>query len=116
MVIKMEDINIINYFFENDIDIPNGMSVSVVDLPSELNKSFEIEKVKQEKRHANMKFTFSNPNYSGLGDKFDWALSCIVISYSYLLFRYYFAFLNLGYLQFFQNLSMIIRILLAQIL
>ncbi len=85
MLIKMEDINIINYFFENDIDIPNGMSVSVVDLPSEVDKSFEIEKVKQEKRHANMKFTFSNPNYSGLGDKFDWALSCIVISYSYLL-------------------------------
>ena len=85
MLIEMKDINLLNYFLENDIDIPNGINVSVVDLPSEVDKSFEIEKSQARNRHANMKFTFSDPNYSGLGDKFDWALSCIVVSYSYLL-------------------------------
>ena len=84
MLIKMKDINLLNYLSQNNIDIPDGFSLSVVNLPSNLDKSIQIEKAKQENRHANMKFTFSDPNYSGLGDKFEWADSCIVISYSYI--------------------------------
>ena len=85
MLIKMEDINLLNYLSENNIEIPEGISLSVVDLPSDLDKSRQIERAKQENRHANMKFTFSDPNYSGLGDKFEWAKSCIIISYLSLI-------------------------------
>ena len=80
----MKDINLLNYLSENNIDIPNGFNISVVRLPSKLNKSLEINRAKEENRHANMKFTFSDPNYSGLGDKFEWAQSCIIVSYSYI--------------------------------
>ena len=80
----MKDINLLNYLSENNIDIPNGFNISVVRLPSKLNKSLEINRAKEENRHANMKFTFSDPNYSGLGDKFEWAQSCIIVSYSYV--------------------------------
>ena len=59
------------------------MSVSTVSLPSLVNKSEEIKHVKNENKHADMKFTFSNPDYSGLGDKFKWAKSCIIISFNY---------------------------------
>ena len=80
----MKDINLLNYLSENNIDIPDGFNISVVRLPSQLNKSLEINRAKEENRHANMKFTFSDPNYSGLGDKFEWAESCIIVSYSYI--------------------------------
>ena len=93
MLIKMEDINLLNYLSENNIEVPDGISLSVVNLPSDLDRSLQIEKAKQENRHANMKFTFSDPNYSGLGDKFEWAQSCIIISYSYLKQNNF----NLGY-------------------
>ena len=38
----MKDINLLNYLSENNIDIPNGFNISVVSLPSKLNKSLEI--------------------------------------------------------------------------
>ena len=93
MLIKMEDINLLNYLSQNNIEVPDGISLSVVNLPSDLDQSLQIEKAKQENRHANMKFTFSDPAYSGLGDKFEWAQSCIIISYSYLKQNNF----NLGY-------------------
>ena len=93
MLIKMEDINLLNYLSQNNIEVPDGISLSVVNLPSDLDQSLQIEKAKQENRHANMKFTFSDPTYSGLGDKFEWAQSCIIISYSYLKQNNF----NLGY-------------------
>ena len=34
----MKDINLLNYLSKNDIDIPNGINVSVVSLPSQINK------------------------------------------------------------------------------
>ena len=79
----MKDINLINYLNKHNIDVPEYMSVSTVSLPSLVNKSEEIKHVKNENKHADMKFTFSNPDYSGLGDKFKWAKSCIIISFNY---------------------------------
>ena len=79
----MKDINLINYLNKHNIDVPKYISVSTVSLPSLVNKSEEIKHVKNENKHADMKFTFSNPDYSGLGDKFKWAKSCIIISFNY---------------------------------
>ena len=45
----MKDINLLNYLSENNIDIPNGFNISVVRLPSKLNKSLEINRAKEEK-------------------------------------------------------------------
>ena len=70
----MKDINLINYLNKHNIDVPEYMSVSTVSLPSLVNKSEEIKHVKNENKHADMKFTFSNPDYSGLGDKFKLSL------------------------------------------
>ena len=83
MLIKMKDLNVINYLNKNNIEIPKNIKISTVDIPSYENKSQRIKEVKDQQKHANMKFTFSNPDYSGLGDKFTWAESCIIISYNY---------------------------------
>ena len=79
----MKDINLINYLKKHNIDIPENISVSTVSLPSLINKSEEIKHIKNENKHADMKFTFSDPDYSGLGDKFNWAKSCIIVSFNY---------------------------------
>ena len=79
----MKDLNVINYLNKNNIEIPKNIKISTVDIPSYENKSQRIKEVKDQQKHANMKFTFSNPDYSGLGDKFTWAESCIIISYNY---------------------------------
>lgn len=79
----MKEKNLFNYLKFHKLEVPKEIKISVVPLPSLIDKSLEIQRVKSEKKHANMKFTFSNPNYSGLGDKFEWAKSCIVISYNY---------------------------------
>ena len=52
-------------------------------MPSGLNFSSQIKKVKTLNQHANMKFTFSNPDYSGLVDKFEWANSALIFAYDY---------------------------------
>ena len=52
-------------------------------MPSGLNFSSRIKKVKTLNQHANMKFTFSNPDYSGLVDKFEWANSALIFAYDY---------------------------------
>ena len=83
MLIKMKDLNVINYLNKNNIEIPKNIKISTVDIPSFENKSKRIIEVKNQQKHANMKFTFSNPDYSGLGDKFKWAKSCIIISFNY---------------------------------
>ena len=69
MLIKMKDLNVINYLNKNNIEIPKNIKISTVDIPSYENKSQRIKQVKEQQKHANMKFTFSNPDYSGLGDK-----------------------------------------------
>lgn len=79
----MKDINVINYLNKSGIEIPEYINLSAVSLPSLENKSTEIKNIKNKKKHADMKFTFSNPDYSGLGDKFEWAKSCIIVSYNY---------------------------------
>ena len=83
MLIKMKEKNLLNYLDFHKINVPEDIKISVISLPSLIDKSDLIQKAKSENRHANMKFTFSNPDYSGLGDKFEWAKSCIVISYNY---------------------------------
>ena len=83
MLIKMKEKNIFNFLKLHNIHIPEDINIAVISLPSLIDKSLLIQEAKSEKRHANMKFTFSNPEYSGLGDKFEWAKSCIVISYNY---------------------------------
>ena len=79
----MKEKNLLNYLNFHKINIPENIKIAVISLPSLIDKSQLIQKAKSENRHANMKFTFSNPEYSGLGDKFEWAKSCIVISYNY---------------------------------
>ena len=79
----MKDINVINFFEENNINFSSNFNLGVTNLPSKLDFGEEINNIKNNQLHANMKFTFSNPEYSGLGDKFDWAKSAILITYNY---------------------------------
>ena len=79
----MKDINVINFFEENNLNFSSNFNLGVTNLPSKLNFGEEINNIKNNQLHANMKFTFSNPEYSGLGDKFDWAKSAILITYNY---------------------------------
>tara|TARA_B100001109_G_scaffold54679_1_gene43999 strand:+ start:42 stop:1136 length:1095 start_codon:yes stop_codon:yes gene_type:complete len=79
----MKDINLNNFLSNNLIDIPEEVSIGVVSLPTGLNFSNAIKRVKNQNKHANMKFTFSNPDYSGLVDKFDWANSALIFAYDY---------------------------------
>jgi epoxyqueuosine reductase len=83
MLIKMKEKNLFNYLESHNIDVPENINLAVISLPSLIDKSVLIQEAKSNNRHANMKFTFSNPQYSGLGDKFEWAKSCVVISYNY---------------------------------
>ena len=84
MLIKMKEKNLFNYLKIHKVEVPENINISIVSLPSLISKTTEIKKSKNENKHANMKFTFSDPEYSGLGDKFEWAKSCIVISYNYI--------------------------------
>ena len=79
----MKDINLNNFIIENSLDIPVDVSIGVVSVPTGLNYSDQIKKVKEQNQHANMKFTFSDPDYSGLVDKFDWANSALIFAYDY---------------------------------
>ena len=79
----MKDINFNNFILDNAINIPDEISIGVVSVPSGLNFSSQIKKVKTLNQHANMKFTFSNPDYSGLVDKFEWANSALIFAYDY---------------------------------
>mgnify|MGYP003308204381 CR=1 FL=1 len=79
----MKDINVINFFEDNNIKLSSNFNVGVTSLPSKLNFEHQISEIKNNQLHANMKFTFSNPEYSGLGDKFNWAKSAILITYNY---------------------------------
>ena len=79
----MKDINFNNFILDNAINIPEEISIGVVSVPSGLNFSNQIKKVKTLNQHANMKFTFSNPDYSGLVDKFEWANSALIFAYDY---------------------------------
>ena len=56
----------------------------VVELPVDLDISFSIQKRKDEKKHADMGFTFTNPKISGNANKFEWANSAIVVAYNYM--------------------------------
>jgi len=80
----MKEKNLFNYLKIHKVEVPENINISIVSLPSLISKTTEIKKSKNENKHANMKFTFSDPEYSGLGDKFEWAKSCIVISYNYI--------------------------------
>ena len=79
----MKEINIINFLEDNDIKLSSNFKLGVTSLPSNINFEKKISEIKDKQLHANMKFTFSNPEYSGLGDKFDWAKSAILITYNY---------------------------------
>jgi len=56
----------------------------VVQLPSQLNRTEEIQKAKDTGHHAGMAFTFSKPENSGKANKYDWANSAIVVAYNYM--------------------------------
>jgi hypothetical protein len=58
----MKDINLNNFIIENSLDIPLDVSIGVVSVPTGLNYSDQIKKVKEQNQHANMKFTFSDPD------------------------------------------------------
>ena len=79
----MKDINVINFFEENNLNFSSNFKLGVTTLPSKLDFGKKINNIKNNQLHANMKFTFSNPEYSGLGDKFRWAKSAILITYNY---------------------------------
>jgi len=79
----MKDINVINFFEDNNIELSSNFNVGVTSLPSKLNFEHQISEIKNNQLHANMKFTFSKPEYSGLGDKFSWAKSAILLTYNY---------------------------------
>ena len=53
----MKDINFNNFILNNAINIPDEISIGVVSVPSGLNFSSQIKKVKTQNQHANMKFT-----------------------------------------------------------
>ena len=80
----MKHINLNNLLTENSLILPKEVRLGVVSLPSGLSFSDKIEKIKKQKKHANMKFTFSNPSYSGKADKFEWANSAIIFTYDYM--------------------------------
>ena len=79
----MKHINLNNLLAENSMILPKEVRLGIVSLPSDLNFSDKIEKVKSQNKHANMKFTFSNPSYSGKADKFEWANSAIIFAFDY---------------------------------
>lgn len=79
----MEDKNLINFLNENSIDIPKNIKFGVVNLPSNLFVGDKISDSKKQQFHAGMKFTFSKPEFSGLGDKFNWSKTAIVLALSY---------------------------------
>ena len=57
----MKDINVINFFEENNLNFSSNFNLGVTNLPSKLNFGEEINNIKNNQLHANMKFTFSNP-------------------------------------------------------
>ena len=79
----MKDINVLNFFEENNLNFSSNFKLGVTNLPSNLDFGKEINDIKIDELHANMKFTFSNPEFSGLGDKFEWAKSAILLTYNY---------------------------------
>ena len=79
----MKHINLNNLLIENSLILPKEVRLGIVSLPSGLSFSEKIEKIKKQNKHANMKFTFSNPDYSGKADKFEWANSAIVFTFDY---------------------------------
>ena len=62
----------------------SSFNYGVVELPVDLDRSFEIQKRKDENKHVDMGFTFTNPEISGKANKFDWANSAIVVAYNYM--------------------------------
>ena len=66
----MKHINLNNLLIENSLILPKEVRLGIVSLPSGLSFSEKIKKIKKQNKHANMKFTFSNPDYSGKADKF----------------------------------------------
>jgi epoxyqueuosine reductase len=79
----MKEINIINFLEDNDIKLSSNFKLGVTSLPSNINFEKKISEIKDKQLHANMKFTFSKPEYSGLADKFSWAKSALLLTYNY---------------------------------
>ena len=79
----MKEIILKNFFQENGIEVPKNFEVKVVKLPSNLDFSQKIYRAKNSNLHADMKFTFKDPFYSGLTNKFEWAKSALIITYRY---------------------------------
>jgi len=79
----MKEIILKNFFQENGIEVPKNFEVKVVKLPSNLDFSQKINRAKNSNLHADMKFTFKDPFYSGLTNKFEWAKSALIITYQY---------------------------------
>lgn len=80
----MEEINLINFLKDNGLSLPKYFQLGVKKFPFNIDASNKILESKNKNFNAGMKFTFSNPEYSGLGSKYDWANSVILISYDYL--------------------------------
>ena len=59
MLIKMKEKNLFNYLKIHKVEVPENINISIVSLPSLISKTTEIKKSKNENKHANMKFTFS---------------------------------------------------------
>ena len=56
----MKDINVLNFFEENNLNFSSNFKLGVTNLPSNLDFGKEINDIKIDELHANMKFTFSN--------------------------------------------------------
>ena len=65
-------------------DTERPFQYGVVQLPSQINKTVEIQMAKNKGHHAEMAFTFSKPENSGKANKYDWAKSAIVVAYNYM--------------------------------
>jgi len=79
----MKEIILKNFLKNNGIKIPNNFEVKVVELPSKLDFSQKIKTAIADNLHAGMKFTFRDPNFSGLTNKFEWANSALIITFNY---------------------------------
>ena len=64
--------------------LESSFQYGVVELPSDLDRTEQIQETKDKGRNAGMTFTFSKPEYSGISNKFEWANSAIAIAYNYM--------------------------------
>ena len=68
----------------HNFKLDSSFQYGVVELPIDLDRTKQIQEMKDTGKHAGMTFTFSKPEYAGSSNKYEWANSAIVVAYNYM--------------------------------